>query len=73
MKSYKKIRARLLEIGGNLDTLSKSIGKSRSYVNQRINAYRYWSEEDIYKILHFLDVPEENLSEFFNLKERRGN
>lgn len=73
-KSYLKLKGRVKELGYTQRDISKKIGKSSTYVAERMRAKedRYFTENDIYKILSLIKEPYENMGLYFNEKQRQG-
>ena len=73
-KSYLKLKGRVKELGYTQRDISKKIGKSSTYVAERMRAKedRYFTENDIYKILSLIKEPYENMGMYFNKRQRDG-
>lgn len=62
---YRRLRGRMYENQVDQLTLSKIIGKSRSYISGRMLAKAPFDLEDVYKICTFLGIPDSQISEYF--------
>lgn len=66
MKAYAKLRGALLERDITSADLAAMLGRSQSYVSERMTAKRYfWDIHEIYTILNILGISCDRIFEFF--------
>lgn len=68
MKSYAKLRGRMAEMEVTGEALANYIGRSTTYVSNRMtrNSRGYsWTVDEVYKILDFLEVPQSEIFTYF--------
>ncbi|MGN1304998.1 MAG: hypothetical protein ACI4YB_08175 [Oscillospiraceae bacterium] len=66
MKAYAKLRGALLERDITSADLAVMLGRSQSYVSERMTAKRYfWDLREIYTILNILGISCDRIFEFF--------
>lgn len=68
MKPYAKLRGRMAELDVTGETLANYIGRSTTYVSNRMsrNSRGYsWTVDEVYKILNFLEVPQSEIFTYF--------
>ncbi len=68
MKPYAKLRGRMAELGVTGETLANYIGRSKTYVSNRMTrgsrSYS-WTVDEVYKILDFLEIPQSEIFTYF--------
>lgn len=73
MKPYAKLRGRLTECGYTQLDLANFVGKSPSYVSERMAGKRYdWEISEAYLILDRLDVPTNEIFNYFPPNKGKG-
>ncbi|MCI5946625.1 MAG: helix-turn-helix domain-containing protein [Oscillospiraceae bacterium] len=66
MKAYPKLRGALSERDITSADLASMLGRSQSYVSERMTAKRYfWDLREIYTILNIIGVSYDRIFEFF--------
>lgn len=68
MKSYAKLRGRMAELDVTGEMLAHYIGRSKTYVSNRMtrNSRGYsWTIDEVYKILNFLEIPPSEIFTYF--------
>ena len=66
MKPYPKLRGAMQERDIRNMDLAALLGRSRSYVSQRMTAKEYfWDIHEIYAILAYLEIPLDRVFEYF--------
>lgn len=66
MKAYAKLRGLLRERDISSADLATILGRSQSYVSERMTAKRYfWDIREIYTILAYLGISLDRIFEFF--------
>ena len=70
---YMKLKLRVFdEYGDGMDELARVVGKSRSYVADRMRGEHPWDAEDMVKLGEHYDIPHERFFEFFCEKKPDG-
>lgn len=64
-KPYFKLRQQLFALGMTQEELCREIGKGQQYMSYRLNGKKSFTVDEAYMILDLLDVPEDQLTEFF--------
>lgn len=64
-KPYPLVRAFLTANDIDLDKFARKIGKSKSYVVQRLNGHSEWTQDDMYKALDYMQEPHTEMARFF--------
>lgn len=64
-RTYRALRARLTATGTTLQNIADAIGRSETYVTNRMNASCQWQLDDIYKIMTYLDLPDTAIAQYF--------
>lgn len=65
MKPYAKLRGKMAEAEVTGETLANYIGKSKTYVSNRMKHNYSWTIDEVYKILNFLEIPCEEIFTYF--------
>lgn len=65
MRPYAKLRGALAEIDMGQRELAIRLGKSKTYVMERMTARKPWDLSDCYTILDLFKVSQDQLAEFF--------
>ena len=61
----KPLRLRMMEMDYDQEALGEALGKSRSYVSERMLLHREWSWGEIRKMCDLLEIPREKAWDFF--------
>lgn len=72
LTTYPKLKLRKLQLGIKDEDVAGVLGKSRSYVADRLNAKqdRYFNINEMFIIGKFLMIPEDELLEYFSIEQR---
>ena len=65
MKPYAKLRGKMAEMDVKAADLANNLGKSRQYISQHLLGKYSWNIDEAYKILDLLEVPKEQIVEYF--------
>ena len=65
MKAYAKLRGALAEIDMGQRELAIRLGKSKTYVMERMTAKKPWDLTDCYAIIDLVKVPNDQMFELF--------
>ena len=65
VKRFLKLRGRLEEWGVDQRWVGHKLGKSTSYVCQRMVGKKSWTMEEAYKLCDILQIPPENILDYF--------
>ena len=65
MKSYAKLRGRMAELEATNEDLANHIGRSKTYVSNRMTRNSSWTIDEVYKILNFLELPQNEIFTYF--------
>lgn len=65
MKPYAKLRGKMAEMDINSRALANYLGKSSGYISAHLNNKYSWEIDVAYKILDYLQVPVEQIVEYF--------
>ena len=68
---HSKLRGKIREIYGTEEALAKEAGLNRSSLSKRLNGNIDFSVREIYKICALLQIPAQNLGDFFFTKRVR--
>ncbi len=69
MKSYLKLRFRMMEVGFQNEDLARVLGKSGTYVVSRLGAKAPFTLDDVYTIGRELEIPPAELLDYFPPRE----
>ena len=68
MRPYAKLRGRMAELEVTGEMLANHIGRSKTYVSNRMirdpRGYS-WTVDEVYKILDFLEIPQNEIFTYF--------
>jgi len=62
---FELLRAAIRERYMNMADVAERIGRSLSYVTQRMSGMRQWELSDIYALMALLDIPEYQMPAYF--------
>ena len=65
MKPYSKLRGKMAEMDKNATAIAYFLRHSPQYVSSRMNLKGIWNIDEIYAIMEFLEIPKEQLTEYF--------
>lgn len=65
MRPYAKLRGKMAEMDINNTALANYIGRSSGYISTHLNNKYSWEIDVAYKILELLEVPKEQIVEYF--------
>lgn len=65
MKPYAKLRGKMAEMDINSQALANYLGKSSAYISTHLTHKYGWDIDEAYKILELLNVPREEIVEYF--------
>ena len=63
--SYAKLRGKITEVFGTIDSFSKAVGISRVTVSKRLNGKSEWNSSDIVKVCEILGITLEDAPNYF--------
>ena len=62
---YQKLRARMLEFGVDRKTIANELGVALNTIDCRFSGRNQWRIDECYKVLDLLDIPKDQISEYF--------
>lgn len=62
---YSKLRGRIVEKYGTLDSFAKAIGMSSHSLSNKMNNRKYWKQTEIAKAMKLLSIPEVKMNDYF--------
>jgi hypothetical protein len=62
---YKKLRAKLVEIGMSQKEFSLLINRCHTYISERLNGSKPWDSDDIYATCDVLGIPHDQIHLYF--------
>jgi cob(I)alamin adenosyltransferase len=62
---YSKLRGRIVEKYGTLDSFAKAVGMSAHSLSNKMNNRKYWKQTEIAKALKLLSIPEAKMNDYF--------
>lgn len=65
MRPYAKLRGKMAEMDINCSALANYLGRSANYISWRFNNKFPWNIDEAYKILDLLEIPKEQIVEYF--------
>jgi len=65
MYDYNKLKGRIREMGYIQDDVAKAINNSRSTFSLKLNNKYLFNQDEIIAIVKFLDIPAEELQDYF--------
>lgn len=65
MKPFAKLRGRMAEMEINAAAMANFLGRNSTYVSSRMTHKYAWNIDEIYAILELLEIPKEQLTEYF--------
>lgn len=68
-RKFGHLYAAMAEVGMTIDELAQRMGKSKTYVQNRISGALCWTLRDGYKIMSIFGQPAENMLVWFTEKE----
>lgn len=63
--THAKLKGRMKELNIRQSDLAKELGMTNSTFSFRICGHRYWTQSDIAKMIEVLDIPKEQVSDYF--------
>lgn len=70
MKLFKKLQGRMFMEGITQSDLADLLGKSTTYVSNRMRGKHEWELEDLYRIAEIAAIPSDEILTFFPRKGR---
>ena len=70
---YEALRSLLRERYMKVEEMAAGIGRSVSYVSQRMSGVRQWELSDIYAIMELLEIPAYQMPAYFTKNGVRAN
>ena len=70
---YEALRSLLRERYMKVEEMAAGIGRSVSYVSQRMSGARQWELSDIYAIMELLEIPAYQMPAYFTKNGERAN
>lgn len=65
MKSYAKLRGRMAEMEVTSEDLANYIGRSKTYISNRMTHNYSWTIDEVYKILEYLELSQSEIFVYF--------
>ena len=65
MRTYGKLREKIKQKFGTIGAFAEARGKDRSTVSNKLNGLAPWTSTDIEETCALLDIPLEEVSEYF--------
>ena len=65
MYDYSKLKGRIKEKGYTQNDVAKAINKDKSTLNLKLNNQYLFSQDEIQKIIDFLQIPATEIKEYF--------
>lgn len=62
---YQKLKGRIIEKYGNQYSFAKAMGWSERTLSLKMNNLRVWTQRDIVKASKLLDIPENEIQDYF--------
>lgn len=62
---YSKLRGRIIEKYGSQSSFARAMGWSERTLSLKINNLRAWTQKDIMKAAELLDIPEDEIQDYF--------
>lgn len=74
-KTYLKLRSKITENGLLVTELTEILNKSQFYISERLNAKngKYFTTRDMFLIGKALNIPKDELIDYFTEQERKAN
>lgn len=66
---FSKLKGRIREKGVTQDAVAAAIGISKCTFSLKINGNTYFTQEEIFLIAEFLDIPKEQYNEYFFIEK----
>ena len=62
---YSKLRGRIVEKYGTLDSFAKAVGMSSHSLSNKMNNRKYWKQTEIAKAMKVLSIPVAKMNDYF--------
>lgn len=62
---YSKLRGRIIEKYGSQSAFARAMGWSERTLSLKMNNLRAWTQKDIMKAADLLDIPENEIQDYF--------
>jgi DNA-binding XRE family transcriptional regulator len=69
---FKALRKEMYGADLDQETLGKALGKSRTYISNRLSGRYEWDMSDVYAICKLFDIPHEKIAEYFPPKPTKS-
>jgi DNA-binding XRE family transcriptional regulator len=69
---FKALRMEMYGADLDQETFGKALGKSRTYISNRLSSRYEWDMSDVYAICKLFDIPHEKIAEYFPPKPING-
>lgn len=62
---YSALNARIKKKYGTVENFSRAMGLTKGAISMRMNNNSAWKQDDVYKAVHLLNIPERQVYSFF--------
>lgn len=62
---YSALNARIKKKYGTVEKFSKAMGLTKGAISMRMNNNSEWRQDDVFKAVHLLNIPERQVYSFF--------
>ena len=67
--NYAKLKSKIVEVCGTQSSLGKAMGISKNAFSKKLNNKTRFSVDDIITIINLLDIPKNEISDYFFTEE----